>query len=151
MTTPRHGRGHGPWLPRLLRAGPNDPYLGGNVGKFQLEDETMAWFMSANDYVKAACANVVTMLEKDGLKLATWRQAKRPYHEKYRPKVDLNDEVNGKLTNIYQQLIGILRWSVKLGRLDIHVEVAKLSSFNCNLSKGHTEAVYNIFAYLRKQ
>ena len=57
--------------------GPPDPYLGGNVGKFQLEDGTMAWFMSANDYVKAACANVVTMLEKDGLNLATGRQDER--------------------------------------------------------------------------
>ena len=68
----------------------------------------MAWFMSVNDYVKAACANVVTMLQKDGLKLATGRQSERPYHEKYRPEVDLIDEVNKQLTNIYQQLIGIL-------------------------------------------
>ena len=106
--------------------------------------------MSANDYVKAACANFITMLEKDGLKLATRRQAEQPYHEKYRPEVDVTDEVNGQLTNIYQQLIGILRWAVKLGRFDIHVEFAKLSYFNCNPRKGHTEAVYNIFAYLRK-
>ena len=60
--------------------GPPDRYLGGNVGKFQLEDGTMAWFMSANDYVKADCANIVTVLEKDGLKLTTGRQAERPYH-----------------------------------------------------------------------
>ena len=55
--------------------GPPDRYYGGNVGKFQLEDGTMAWVMSANDYVKVACANVVTILEKDGLKLATRKQA----------------------------------------------------------------------------
>ena len=61
----------------------------------------MAWFMSANDYVKAACANVVTLLEKDGLKMATWIQAERPYHEKYRTEVDLADEVNEQLTNRY--------------------------------------------------
>ena len=67
--------------------GPPDCYLGGNFGKFQLEDGTMSWFMSANDYVKAACANVVTMLEKDGLKLATERQTEIPYHEKYRPRL----------------------------------------------------------------
>ena len=62
----------------------------------------------------------------------------------------MTDEVNKQLTNRYQQLIGILRWAVELGRFDIHVEVAKLSSFNCNPRKGHMEAVYNIFAYLRK-
>ena len=95
--------------------GPPDCYLGVNVGKFQLEDRTMASFMSANDYVKAACANVVTMIEKDGLKLTTGRQAERPYHENYRPEVDLTDEANEQLTNRHQQLIGILRWSVELG------------------------------------
>ena len=130
--------------------GPPDRHLGGNVGKFQLEDGTMAWIMSANDYVKAACANVFTMLEKDGLKLATERQSERPYHEKYRPEVDLTDEINKQFTNRYQQLIGILRWAVELRRFEIHVEVTKISSFNCNPRKGHTEAVYNIFAYLRK-
>ena len=49
--------------------GPPDRYLGRNVQKFQLEDGTMAWFMSTNGYVKTACTNVVTMLEKDELKL----------------------------------------------------------------------------------
>ena len=110
----------------------------------------MAWFVSVNDYVKAACAKVATVLEKYGLKLATGRQAERPYYEKYRPEVDLTDEVNEQFTNRYQQLIGILRWAVELGRFDIQVEVANLSSFNCNPRKGHMEAVYNIFSYLRK-
>ena len=58
--------------------GPPYRYFGGNIGKFQLEDRTMAWFMFANDYVKAACANVVAMLEKDGLNLATGTQSEIP-------------------------------------------------------------------------
>ena len=90
------------------------------------------------------------MLEKDGLNLETGRQAKRPHHKKYRPEVELTDEVNEQLMKRYQQLIGILRWAVELGRFDIHVEVAKLSSFNFNPRNGHMEAVYNIFAYLRE-
>jgi hypothetical protein len=130
--------------------GPPDRYLGANVGKYQLEDGSEAWFMSAHDYVKSACSNVASMLEKEGLKLPTGRQAERPYHEKYRPEVDTTDEVGDELTSRYQQLIGVLRWAVELGRFDIHVEVAKLSSFNCMPRKGHLEAVYNIFGYLRK-
>ena len=31
MTTPRHGRGHGPRLPRLLRAGPMKDASGTNI------------------------------------------------------------------------------------------------------------------------
>ena len=64
--------------------GPHDCYLGGNVGRFQLDDGTMAWFMSANDYVKASCANVVTMLEKDGLKLETDIKMDRKFTRKDR-------------------------------------------------------------------
>ena len=62
----------------------------------------------------------------------------------------MNDEVNEQWTNRYQQLIGILQWAVELGQFDIHIKVAKLYSFNCNPRKGHMEAVYNIFSYLRK-
>jgi hypothetical protein len=106
--------------------------------------------MSAHDYVKSACSNVATMLAADGIKLPTGKPTDRPYYEKYRPETDTTDEVNNQLTSRYQQLIGILRWAVELGRFDINVEVAKLSSFNCMPRKGHLEAVYSIFGYLRQ-
>jgi hypothetical protein len=65
-----------------------DRYPGANVGKFQLEDGTEAWYMSAHDYVKSACANIATLVAQDGLKLPTGKAADRPYHEKYRPETD---------------------------------------------------------------
>jgi hypothetical protein len=65
-------------------------------------------------------------------------------------QTDTTDEVNDQLTSRYQPLIGILRWAVELGRFDINVEVAKLSSFNCMPRKEHLEAVYSIFGYLRQ-
>ena len=130
--------------------GPPKRYMGANCGKYQLEDGTMAWYMSAYDYVKSSVKNVKEMLGKENLKLATNRQADRPYPEKYRPEIDIPDELGDELTNRYQQLIGILRWAVELGRFDILYEVAKLSSHNVMPRKGHLEAVYNIFAYLGK-
>jgi len=45
------------------------------------------------------------------------------------------------MTNRFQQLIGILRWSIELGRIDILTEVS------C-LSQGHVIAVYKVFKYL---
>ena len=50
----------------------------------------------------------------------------------------------------YQQLIGILRWDVELGRVDINYEVSCLSSHLAMLRVGHLEAVYNIFGYISK-
>ena len=45
--------------------------------------------------------------------------------------------------------IGILRWCVELGRIDIITEVSELASFNAMPRQGHLEAVFHLFAYLK--
>ena len=45
-------------------------------------------------------------------------------------------------------MIGILRWAVELGRINIIIEVTLLSSFNTSPREGHLEAAYQIFEYL---
>jgi len=47
------------------------------------------------------------------------------------------------------QLIGILRWLVELGRIDICVEVSMVSSYNCMPRVTHLYAVLHIFSYLQ--
>ena len=89
-------------------------------------------------------------MRKGGFALATGKSADRPYPEKYRPEIDISDELDNVLANRYQQYIGILRWAIELERIDIHVEVAKLSLFTMNPRIGHLEAVYSIFAYIKK-
>ena len=50
----------------------------------------------------------------------------------------------------YLSHIGILRWIVELGRVDIAVEVSALASFMCAPRVGHQMAVLNLYAWLRK-
>ena len=50
----------------------------------------------------------------------------------------------------YLQLIGICRWAVELGRIDIFLEVSLLSQYQASPRLGHLEVLYNVFAYLRK-
>ena len=69
----------------------------------------------------------------------------------YCPKIDISDELRDELATQYQQMIGILRWSVELGRIDIITEVSFLSSFNVPPRRGHLEAAYRIFEYLYSQ
>jgi hypothetical protein len=52
-------------------------------------------------------------------------------------------------TNYYQSLIGILCWAVELGRIDINVHTAMMSSFMAQPCVGHFEQVLHIFAYLK--
>ena len=46
----------------------------------------------------------------------------------YRPEIDISPELNATDAAYYQSLIGILRWMVELGRVDITKEVSMLSS-----------------------
>jgi hypothetical protein len=52
------------------------------------------------------------------------------------------------MANYFQSQIGILRWCVELGQIDIIAEVSILSTFLCMPREGHLDAVYHLFAYL---
>ena len=49
----------------------------------------------------------------------------------------------------YTSLIGILRWIVELGRIDITGEVSKMSSHVCLPREGHLDKLFYMFAYLK--
>ena len=51
---------------------------------------------------------------------------------------------------MYQNLIGVLRWIVELGRIDIQLETSLLSQNLAQPRIGHLEQACNIFRYLRK-
>jgi hypothetical protein len=54
------------------------------------------------------------------------------------------------MTNYYQGLIGILRWIVELGWIDIIVPVTMLSCYFMPPHEGHLQQTYHIFAYLKQ-
>lgn len=49
--------------------------------------------------------------------------------------------LNEELTNRYQQLIGILRWAVKVGRINILTKVSCLSQNLAEPRDGHLNAM----------
>jgi hypothetical protein len=50
--------------------------------------------------------------------------------------------------NFYQSQIGILRWCVELGHIEIITEVSMFSTYLFLPREGHLEAVFHLFAYL---
>jgi hypothetical protein len=65
--------------------------------------------------------------------------------------LDVTPELNVDQASFYQSQIGVLRWCVELGRIDIITEVSALSSFLALPREGHLEAVFHIFAYLERR
>jgi hypothetical protein len=64
-------------------------------------------------------------------------KASGPFSGGYKPKLDQSPELDPTRANLYQSQIGILRWCVELGRIDIITEVSMLSTYLCFPCEGH--------------
>ena len=76
------------------------------------------------------------------------KTANAPFTTGYRPEVDVSPELSAEHANYYQSLIGILRWIVELGRVDICTEVSLMSSHMALPREGHLDQLFHIFSYL---
>ena len=128
--------------------GPPSIYLGGKMSKVTLNNGAKAWAFSSSQYVQSAVKNVEAHLQDRNMKLPA--RATSPLSSNYRPEVDLTDELGPEEAAYYQSLIGILRWAVELGRVDICCEVSMMSSFLAMPRQGHLNELFHIFGYLKK-
>lgn len=106
--------------------GPPKIYLGGKVSQIDLPNGSKAWAFSASQYVQEAVRTLEQSLSEKGMKLVV--SASTPLASGYRPELDISPELDTDDSAQYQSLIGILRWIVELGRIDICCEVSMLSS-----------------------
>jgi hypothetical protein len=68
----------------------------------------------------------------------------------YRPELDDTPYLNPEQASYFMSLMGILRWAIELGRIDIMVEAGLLSRFQAAPREGHLEQMFHIMAYLKK-
>ena len=121
-------------------------YLGAGLGKMQV-DGFECWTMSAEKYVTAVVKNVEETLAKRGLRLPS--KCFTPLPSDYRPELEVSAELRSDGVQYYQELIGVLRWAVEIGRVDILLETALMSTHLALPRIGHLEQVYRIFGYLK--
>ena len=125
-----------------------DQYLGANVGTMLLANGTTAWYTSSDSYCKAAVQNVEIWLEKRKERLPTRHACVFPSN--WKPELDVTPELLEEDAHYYQQQIGVLRWLVELGRVDICTEVSMLAAFSAAPREGHLAAVLHLYGYLKK-
>ena len=97
--------------------GPPSLYLGGHLEEVEIDGSTKAWVFSSTQYVQAAVSNVESYLQRRGEKLRA--KAKNVLPKSYRPEIDVSEKLEAKASSYYQSLIGVLRWMVELGQVDI--------------------------------
>ncbi len=123
-----------------------EQYLGANVGLMTVQGVS-CWYMSSDEYCKAAVQNIETWLHKKDQRLPTKTACVFP--SKWKPELDVTPELRDVDANYYQQQIGVLRWLVELGRVDICTEVSMLAAYSACPRQGHMGAVVHLYAYLK--
>jgi hypothetical protein len=122
-------------------------YLGAKISKIQLPNGVMAWAQSTSQYVHEAVRNVEKYLSARSMKLM--KGATSPLSANYGPELDTSPELGPDEATYYQSLIGVLRWIVEMGRVDITVEVSMMSSYVAMPREGHLQQLFHIFAFLK--
>ena len=84
--------------------------------------------MSSKSYCKAAVKNIKTWLDKKGVRFPTKTACVFP--SGWKPELDVTPELSAEDASFYQQQIGVLRWLVELGRMDICTEASMLAAFS---------------------
>ena len=121
-------------------------YLGSKL-KFRQINGYGCWTISSYDYVQAAIKNIEEKLQQTSEKLA--RKAPAPMASGYRPELDLTPELNSSDTQYFQESIGIQRWAIELGRVDILTEVSMLSAYQADPPEGHLGQLLHIVVFLK--
>ena len=128
--------------------GSPDSYLGASIARCNNGERDM-WSMSSDRYISAAIKNVEAYLEEVCERLRGKVRAVTPFASGYKPELDSSNLLGSVEATKYQELIGVLRWTVEIGRIDILTEVSLLSQHLSAPRQGHLGQVFHVFAYLK--
>jgi hypothetical protein len=120
--------------------------VGAKLKKTVLTNNVVAWVMSSSKYVQSDVQNVqeyLAVLPGDQMFL---KKASAPFAGGYKTEIDESPELDPAMSNLYQSQIGILRWCVELGRIDIITEASLSSTYLCMPREGILEAVFHVYA-----
>ena len=84
-------------------------------------------------------------------KLSLLLKLEPPTPSKYHPELDESLECNDSDIRFCQEMVGILRWVVELGRVEILLEVSLTSSYITCPYIGHMKALIHMFAFLKSK
>ena len=129
--------------------GTPDRYLGSNVDKFHLGDGKTVLSMTCIEYLCGDIKNVYSILEGNKAALKFFGDGHRPYPSPYSPGLDVTYELYADLINRFQQIIGVIRWSIELGRIEINTKVSCLYQHLCSPRKEHLKAAYKTLRYIQ--
>ncbi len=127
-----------------------DIYLGAKLKETRLPNGVLAWQFSPSRYAVQAVKNCqLHLTEKLAGRYSILARADNLFPVDYDPSTDLSELLDPDCFSFYQHLIGVMRWMVELGLIDIATEVSMLSSYLACPRKGHLENALHVMGYLQ--
>ena len=124
-----------------------DCYLGAAMTQMTNDENKNVWAMSLDECCCTAVDNVESVLAGKGLQLPS--KCYKPLMANHRPELDDTAELKADGVQWHQELIGMLRWAVEIGRVDVNLEVSMMSSHLALPRQGHLEAVSHTMGHLK--
>lgn len=78
------------------------------------------------------------------------REEKLPMKPGDHPEEDESEALDNEQHRLYQSMIGMLQWTVSIGRIGICFVVSSMSRFCVSPREGYLHRVFRIFGYLKK-
>ena len=102
-------------------------YLGSKLKKTRLDNKLEAWEMSPSKYVTWAAKNCASHLTKKiARKYPVPECTYNLFSTDYCATTNITEPLTPEYASFFMHLIGVLRWMVKLGQIDIVTEVSML-------------------------
>ena len=90
--------------------------------------------MEGKKYAKVAVENINDFLAENVREIKGGkREHSGPFPPSYLPELDVTKECNEEHASIFRQIIGIYRWIIEPGRIDMSIEVSLLSKYKASL------------------
>lgn len=103
---------------------------------------------SANSYVKEGIRIIQERLQESQVQVKG--KGRQPFStQSYQPELDMTPFCNEEQTQLYQNIIGMLRWILELGRIDILLKTSLMLSFMASPRIGQLHQLVHIFHYLK--
>ena len=111
-------------IDHVFKTKPNsigDPefYLGAKLCPMTLPNGVIAWGMSSSKYIQAAVVIVIAYHSREYPTRKWEKRTSGPFPNDYAPELDTTELLDLEKSTFYQSQIGVLRWIVELGRIDI--------------------------------
>ena len=131
--------------------GDPDVCLGSKLKPVTLDNGVECWAMSPSKYIQEAVRNAENYLGANFGGRTLSKRASAPWPADYSAETDTTTELNVDLANCCQSQIGALNWIVEPGCVDTIAEVSILASQMALPREGHLDAVFHVFACLKKK